>query len=307
MDLGTAKTKALQLIREYSNNGSVIGASQNADYLLSMNNIADMAQKEIAQVKRIHVSYSISQNPILNLLGMTKGFDMEQHLDTDHITTQGTGAKSYYFEVDRQSTIYIEEKISGVWTLLSTITVPSTVISFTAYKGLITPSSTLNVVRVRFSGSYPYNIRNRALYAYNFPDADAVPDYRPFVRYELPDDFMDMNRIGYEYDPRQYVSLSDYKREGRKTLLLNIYLKGSFLVQYYRLPTTITSTTLDSYIFEVDEDAAQAIPYYIASHVIIDENISISTQFMNMYQSKLANLSPTDGTISSSIQNSMGW
>lgn len=308
MNLKTAKEKAIQLINEYSNNGSLISAAQNADYLNRMNNLADTAQKEIATVRKIHAVYNISQNPILNQLGLTKGFDIEQHLDTDHTTTVATGSKSYYFEVDRQATIYIEEQISGVWTVLQTISVPSSVREFTAYKGLITPSSSTNAVRIRFSGTYPYNIRYRALYAYTFPSASDVPDYRPYIRYTMPADFMELKKVSHETDPRQYVSLTDYKWEGKKTFVVNYYHKGGFIIEYYRLPTTITSSTDENtYEFEVDVEAQELIPYYLGAHVIMDENQGIGTLLLNLYQSKLANLGGGNTGSGNTVTNLMGW
>lgn len=48
MNVGQIKTKVTQIIREYSNNGSLIGAGENADYLLSMNGFINDAQFELA-------------------------------------------------------------------------------------------------------------------------------------------------------------------------------------------------------------------------------------------------------------------
>jgi hypothetical protein len=48
MTIGQIKIKVTQIIREYSNNGSLIGAGENADYLLSMNGFINDAQFELA-------------------------------------------------------------------------------------------------------------------------------------------------------------------------------------------------------------------------------------------------------------------
>ncbi|MDF2675172.1 MAG: hypothetical protein K0R09_3444 [Clostridiales bacterium] len=53
MNLGQVKTKVTQIIREYSNNGSLIGAGENADYLLSMNGFINDAQFELAAKRKI--------------------------------------------------------------------------------------------------------------------------------------------------------------------------------------------------------------------------------------------------------------
>jgi hypothetical protein len=290
MNLGLAKTKALQYMKEYSNNGSLISAAQNADYNLTFNNAADTAQKKIATIKPILAMYSFSQNPIKNQLGLLQGFDIVQFLDTDYVLTQAAGSKSYYFEVDRQCTVYIEEQINGVWTILSTIIVPSTVTSFTPFKGLITPSSTSNQVRIRFSGSYPFNIRNRFLCQYTFPTANDVPDYTPYVKYAMPANFMKLKGIVHRTDPRVYEHMSDYYWEGKRTLVVNYYYTGSFDVEYHKYPATIDSTTPDTYEFEVDIEACEAIPYFMGAMALVDENPTISTTLMNLYQSELGNL-----------------
>lgn len=307
LTLGLAKTKALQYIREYSNNGNLISASTDADYTLSFNNAADTAQKEVATVKPIFGQYSLSQNPIRNLIGLLQGFDLQQHLDIDLIDTQAVGAKAYYFEVDRQCAVYIEESTGAGWVVLATITVPSTVTSFTAYKGLITPSSASNMVRIRFSGAYPYSIRNRCLYGYTFPTTVDIPDYTPHVKYTMPADFRKLVNIVRRFDTRQYQSLSDYFWEGKRTLVLNYYVNGSFDIFYEKYPADITSATDDAYEFEVDPDAAEAIPFYMGAMAIINEDASVSTVLMNLYQSKLTNLDTVDKGVTTIQADNRPW
>jgi hypothetical protein len=307
MNLGLAKTKALQYMREYSNNSNLISATVNADYTLAFNNAADTAQKKISTIKKIIATYSISQNPILNQLGLLTGFDIVQHLDKDLTDTQATGSRAYYFEVDRQCTIYIEESIGSVWTALSTITVPSTVTSFTAYKGLITPSSMLNQVRIRFSGSYVYNIRNRFLCQYTFPTAADIPDYTPYVKYTIPGKVMKLKSVIQRTDPRVYTHLTNYSWEGKNTIVINYYYTGSFDIEYYKYPDDITATTDDAYLFEVDIDACEAIPYFMGAMALIEENPSVSTTLMNLYQAELGNLDPIDTGVSTMAIDSNRW
>lgn len=309
MKLGEAKDKAVKLIAEYSNNGNVISTIANADYTLRMNDLVQAAQLEICKEKPIFASYQITQNPIPNQIGLLQGFDLVQHLDKDY-SIAANGSKAYYFEVDREATVYIEEQTSaGVWTILSTIAVPSGTKSFTPYKGLITPSSASNMVRLRFSGTYPYSIRNTALYGFTFPSVADVPDYRPYVKYAMPADFMELKDVIYEADERQYNKYGNYYWENRKTLVLNYYMKGSFTVEYYRYPTEITSTASDDTAFELDPDACELIPYYLAAHVSMDEpqKQNMVSYYLNMYQQKMANLGGDEHAGISFIQNTSGW
>lgn len=61
MNLGEAKIKAIQHINEYSTNGNLTSASQNADYTLRFNNHANDAQFEIAEKVGIEASYKFTQ------------------------------------------------------------------------------------------------------------------------------------------------------------------------------------------------------------------------------------------------------
>lgn len=288
MNLREIKDKSLSLMAEYSIDGVEISAAENADYLNRMNRFADIAQKEISQVKKINAVFSISQNPIKSQLGLLQGFEIKQHLTTDIIDEQ-VGTKSYYFEVDNIATIYIEESTVNGWVVLETI-LNTVKRQFTAYKGLIVASSPSNKIRIRYSGIYPYNIRNRAMYEYSFPTASDVIDYRPYVKYQVPSDFMEIQKVMETSDPRVYRSMIDYYWEGRNTFVVNYYYHGSFDIHYYRYPVTITQSTIDTYELEVDVQAQEAIPFFVASRCLMDENPTLAIQLMNEYQTKLSRL-----------------
>ncbi len=301
MNLGLAKTKAIQYMREYSTNNSLNSAAQNGDYTLAFNNAADTAQKKIATIKHIIATYSFSRNPIANQLGLGQGFDIVQYLAVDDVSSLAIGSRAYYFEVDRQCTVYIEESVSGMWSVLSTIVVPNTVTSFTAFKGLINPSNVLNQVRIRFSGLYPYNIRNRYLCQYTFPTVNDIPDYTPFVKYVMPANFMKLKGIVHRSDHRSYEHMSDYFWQGKFTLLVNYDYTGSFEIEYNQYPADITSLTDDFYVFEVDIDACEAIPYFMGAMALIEENPSISTTLLNLYQAELGNLDTLETGVSTMV------
>jgi hypothetical protein len=299
MNLGEVKKKSLSLMAEFSIDGVEISAAENADYLNRMNRFADIAQKEVSQVKKINAVFQISQNPIKSQLGLLQGFDVKQHLTSD-IIDEYVGTKSYYFEVDNVATVYIEELTINGWVILETInnTVKK---QFTAYKGLISASSPANKIRIRYSGSYPYNIRHRAMYEYSFPTASDVPDYRPYVKYQIPTDFAELQKVVETSDPRVYREMIDYYWEGRTTFVVNYYYHGSFDIHYYRYPTTITKETADTYELEVDTQAQEAIPFFIASRCLMDENPTLAIQLMNEYQTKLSRLYTAEDFSNTSI------
>lgn len=309
MDIALLNKKVIQIMDEYSLNNVLQSAGLNGDYILRINNLADSCQKEIAQVKKIHAVYSISQNPLKPQ--NEDNFKLQQYRLTNTISYEAEGSQSYYFEVDKEAIILIEENIAGVYTLLTTINVPSGTHEFTAFKGLITPSDLTNNVRISFTGSYPYNIRNVALWSYTFPTAADVPDYAPYVKYQMPDNFFDLERVVQQTPRIQYADLGYYRWEGRKTFVLPYYYTGSFDIFYFRYPTTIDDTTPTTYVFEVDAEAQEAIPFYVAAHLLLTEPTAkaagASTQLINEYQSKLANLSQYSYDGFMTIDNPSGW
>ena len=164
----------------------------------------------------------------------------------DISTTQCVGGQAYYFEVDNPATIYIEEEVSGTWTLRDTITVPESVVSFTAYKGVIPLASTSNSVRMRFSGSYPYNIRNRAFFANLFASASKVPDYTPYVTYIMPSDFYEIDKVINTTDNQIYNDTLDYRRVGRREIVFSYDTKGEIDAHYFKYPVNLYDLNLIS-------------------------------------------------------------
>lgn len=53
MNLKQIKDKAIQIIRQYSNGGSLISEGENADYLISMNSLINDAQFELSSIRPI--------------------------------------------------------------------------------------------------------------------------------------------------------------------------------------------------------------------------------------------------------------
>lgn len=62
MNLGDAKTKAIQLIEEYSVRGTLTSQAKNADFLLRMASLADYVQNEISDRVGIEAVMTIDEN-----------------------------------------------------------------------------------------------------------------------------------------------------------------------------------------------------------------------------------------------------
>lgn len=294
LTLGEAKRKALKLIDEYSINGQKVSDEKNKDYLLKMNDFADMAQQELSLFRKVPAHFEITQYTISNLISSDPGTDRIQHLKED-LTYEGVGAKSFYFEVDNIATVYIEELMSdGSWILKQTINTTNGS-GFKTYKGFVSISDDSHTVRLRFSGIYVYNIRNIALYSYVFASVDAIPSYSRKVKYQMPTDFYEVDKVIFENNQGDYESLMNYYWEEGTTgsfLVVDYNYQGKIRIEYYKRPGHIDDNTSDLYEFEVDYSLQNLIPYYIASMVKADENPALSSNYRRIYETGLINLEP---------------
>lgn len=282
--LADCKQQVLSLIDEYSVDGQFISAGENADYLFRVPQFANKVQIEIAKMIKIPDVCRITQNFIPNQLGPIFGFDLKQYNPNDGtfiLTAQGS--KSYYFEVDNIATITFKE--NGV--VLKTIN-NTTKGEFTAYKGNL--NSNGGTVTMEFSGLYVYNIRNTALFNVPFPTDEDVPTYKPYTYHDMPSDFMDLDKIIQEGNERTYREIRTFYWENRKRLRLNYYDQGSFDVHYWKYPSKVGSTTPDTYEFEVYEEAAQLIPFKVASLIIQPEKPDISARLLQIYETDLSRI-----------------
>jgi hypothetical protein len=187
VNIGQIKTKATQIIREFSNNGSLIGSGENADYLLSMNSFINDAQFELSSIRPIVKSYKLGE-PI-----------------------SSTGA---------------------------------------------------------------------------------------LKRYQMPSDFAGFKEL--KNGDFQFTSL-DW--EG-KVMIIPAYMTGDFTLWYYGYPSVIDNATNDNTELEIDLDLQQVIPYYVAGHIIIDENPSLAQFFLDEYDRKKTK---TTTPRSITIENVFGW
>lgn len=278
MNFGEAKNKVLSLLDETSTSSSAIN-----DYLPKMAGYFDAAQKEAALVKPILKTYSIMQDNPTNLIGNSSNFfNVNTHMGSD-VNYECIGATSYYFEIDDIATVYIEENINNVWTTIETITKADS--GYSAYKGIFVISNAVNKVRLRFSGDYYYHFRNIAMWDIPFSANNKVPNFGKYAYYTMPSDFYKAEKI-----TKDSEVVKSYHWENPRLLRLNYYDDGEFLLQYQAYPTTIDSNTLDTYEFEVDVEAQEALPYYVAAYCVVTEDQQYYVNFLSEYRGKLSNL-----------------
>jgi hypothetical protein len=285
--------KARALLDEYSDDGVLIPESEVIDMQGKSILLADMAQKELFKIGKLYNTFEFANKPAPNLLGLFSNFDIVDFIGTDQYYPPGgggvAGAKAYYFEADGEGTIKVEENQSGVWAALVTIAIPNTVTSPTAYKGLITPLSSANNIRLTFTGTTHYRHVNRCLFSYPFALAK-IPSYSPWIKIEMPSNFQSRDQIIEETISNSYSNSASFKWEGWKTLYYSYYFEGNIRVVYKPIPSTLT--TIDS-VLEIDDVTAQAIVYYTAARLAPFENKELVNFFeQKFFELKLENSKP---------------
>lgn len=313
MNVGELFKRTMGIIDEFSINGTLRSASDNADYRLRFNRIVDRLQKDLSMIDKISTSSQFTQYPFTNQLGEYEGHSLVQHFNSDIENVSATGSRGYYFEIDGPATVNLQEEITSVWTDLSTVSNTSTPTSFTAFKGTITPSSTSNNIRILFSGSYPYRIRNTALFTTLFAGSTYIPEYKEYVKYTMPTDFMELDKIVWE-DGRNREKFADYYWENPQTLCVNYYYQGSFTVFYYKYPTDISSddatpSTYDSTSLEVNTSGQEVLAYGAAAELLLTDpsNQSSAITLQNLYNYKRSELNLNTAPTNEIIINMTGW
>lgn len=265
--------KTLDLIDERNPSG-IINESETAEYRVKAPSILTMGQSELIKVGELYATHEISCKPIPNLLGLMSGFDITEFTGEELTYTAQGSVKAYYFEVDNDCTVYIED-YDGAWNTLATVTVEN-ITAFTGFKGVVTPTLNATQSRLRFTGTYYYKTINRALYGVPV-SPQRIPDYRPWVKYTMPEDFNSIKDIIKEFPTRQYAKDSTYKWEGRRDLYVNYYYEGNIRIVYR--PTPIPITDLAQTLQIDDVTATTILPYFLAAHLMIDENSEIASYF----------------------------
>jgi hypothetical protein len=282
MTILESKNKMLHYILQAYKKGVAVPAATNADFLAMHNLFSDTVQMEIANLVGIPETYEVTQSPIENLLGSIS-FDMKAYDPDKGLVYTKAGGKSYYIEMDNVGTCVVAVNGVAVDTISNTVKR-----AFTAYKGNTGASST-DTVTITFSGSYPYNVRNIALYKYPFATDADVPDFTAYNTYTMPADFLRFDApIIQKGDPRLYRNYVAYGWEKVGKVILNSFDKGSFTIPYFRKPTQITASSLDTVPFDVKPEAAELIPLKIAYYVVREDKAEIAIDLLNEFEKQLA-------------------
>ncbi len=257
---------AMDLIDERLDTG-LLSSDDTISYQVKSPGIITALQNELIKVGEFYSTHEIDNYPVSPIIGsLTYG----EHDDLDKEFEGAKACKSYYFEANGPATVYIED-YTGSWNVLATVTVPVTVTNFTAYSGSVTATANATKSRIRFSGDYYYNYTNFALYSQNFY---SVPEYTPWIKKEMPDDFKAVDSIVKEYEYQKYINDGIFKWENRKDLYISRRYKGKVRIKY--IPTLTTITALSDTLELDDTTCLQVLPYGLAALLLIHENDTVA-------------------------------
>ena len=307
---GNVRTATLALLDEYNTSGAV---STTADVTVKIRDFNNKGMQDLAATTaKIHGEQFIPHAPVCNTVQYDTSTIKTFLPGGADITTSLLNAQACFFEITGPATVVIEEAVAGstTYTALETITVASSVTTFTECRRLIAPTLATNTVRLRFTGSYVFYVRNYILYPYAWATEAAVQQHRPFFEYSLASDYMSLDNVKVKKDTRQYIDYSQalYILRSDKKICFNRYdAPAEFLVHYWRYPTLFTYTgtevTDDTMVYGIDtvgatyrisDEAALILPHYIAGHVLISASTSglvPGLTLLNMYEVKKVNLS----------------
>lgn len=274
------KDETLQLMFSYSNLGELDQSDVNRDYILAMPSAANYAMIELASIRPIVKIARISCYPTHNLISTLPG---ELIQGEGEMLFQASGPKSYSFEVQGEVTITLE-KDGAPFIRLSNLEQRG----FTQYHGLI---SEIGQVVMRFVGENSYAIRNVAMYAESFDSNDLIPSFDTKRTY-------DIRKLGERYmriAPEQPVwykghDISPYVVRSHDTITINSDLEGEVQVYYHAYPIRITNETKDEMEMELDDEALELVPLYMASRLYMDDDSGVATLYYNMYDARKAEL-----------------
>ena len=306
MSLTWKDIKLATLQKMFAAEGSTIPTDESTkDYIAGMPYVANEALQRLSSAgKFITKPYTLAHLPVENLINEQTAKKLTEI--KGKLSYAGEGALAYYFEFSGKGTVTISGDVAEMVSLDSKGT-------FTSYRGLI-PNASASDVTIEFNSTYPSVVKNVALYGAEFDDADEVPAYAGYVRYNLKDlisDFYNMsdNQIYYEggLNP-EYLQTSDYYRESDNVLLLPRDKAGSYTIYYHAYPPQITIDTLDDYEFPLDSEVVCLMPLYMAAELYKDDDNGIATTYRNEFEVALESL--IDSSISSGKEkftSESGW
>lgn len=119
------------------------------------------------------------------------------------------------------------------------------------------------------------------------------------TEYDMPEDFLALRCIyrgsrpwkGFEWRAGKLV-VPESERE-------------RIVIEYCRLPATVTEETPDDYVFEIAEDAAQCMVFFVAGQCLISDLLQDGSAFMDIYERMVRELGGETAANRSAVRNTL--
>ena len=105
------------------------------------------------------------------------------------------------------------------------------------------------------------------------------------TEYSMPGNFGGLYRVW-----RDGKVTGKYQWKGRKIVIPERDTAGTIEVEYFKIPETINAETTDDTEFEVEEDAAQAMPFFVAAQHLFPDLVVDYSAYMNQFERMLQSL-----------------
>lgn len=287
-------SKSIAIIDELSDSGT-ISDSQVKEYKSRAPYLLDMFQKEMAKSGDLYKTFEIVCTRKKNLLGDLAHYGIIKENNGTTEQYEAKGAYCFYLEVDGDCTVSFKENgqpMTGKYSFDGgpetsfagsiNITVPEGTTSFLPIRGILNTLNPDSTITMTISGLYYFRHNNRALSDRKYKSALQVPDFKPWIRIKMPDDFKSRTQIINEFEPWQYSESNNHKWEGANELYVLFSYEGIIRIKYVPVPKEITS--LDQEL-EIDDITCQAGAYYLAEHfAIADQNDELARVCRNKFR-----------------------
>jgi len=273
VQLQSLYNELLAMFNNYTDDGDLISPEENADTEAKFILFANSAQKDLWKYSKTTKQVEITNKPPINQLGLLSNFNIVDFEGETQYYPSEIGVaevQGYSVKYDGDGVFEFEENIAGTWTNLTTLTNVG-ITTLTLATGVLNVSNTNNRVRMVVSGTTHFRHKDRALWKVLY-QADKVPEYAAWVKYDLPDDFNSIDEVVEEFPSRQYQESANYRVENYRDYYYNFYFDGLIRITYKPIPTTLTS--LDDYL-TIDDVLAESVMYDAAGKIGFYKNKDI--------------------------------
>jgi len=296
------KDAALMLMFSYSVGGEPNDTAKGAaaDYIRAMAPPTNAALRDLASVCPIQRRLVVKQYDAVKADSKVEQGDV--------ITITAEGARAFYCELDGGGTAHFEAiQTDGSIVRLQSLALDNRFMAPVRYL-----FSERVHARVVLEGNV--RVQNHAFYDERFDiDAD-IPSPGEAQTYSIAELIKSQSELPfYKFDLRPIrcgeKDISAYvKYDGRDSLTIPSGIKGEIHVHYLAYPTPITKDTPDSFEIELPNEAADLVPYYIASVLYAEDDMALAREYRNEYYAKRASIAKqAEFLAADEFQSYTGW